>query len=554
MPSINDLTSKLPDPSLPPKSDETALLQGQTTQFATISGSGVDDIHVHAGTQGFDDTPPKRKHTALIVTVVVLLVLIAGSYGAGAYYFSNHFYPNSELAGVTVSLLSSEDAQDAVNSNWKNYSLSITGTDFSWTYTPDAAASIVDAKEAVSAALDAQVSWAWPMGLANALNEAQPETSDEAEGFNLNRKVDTTLLSGAFDEASFKESVGAAVDAYNESRTGTFESEDAFDAETGAFSATAALKNQQLDKDNIIKFAELKLADLASSADISLIGDDAYKPLNGDKTKEDIEAACTAANDLLGVDVTLKMNGKDAAKIDGSTVAQWINFDMDLIPSLNENALNTFANELAESFNTVGSTRTWTRADGKQCSVSGGSYGWTVDTAATVQAIIDAINNKQTGDIELSLSSSAATYTAKGEPDWGNRYIDCDISEQHVRMYDDSGNLIWESDCVTGDTVEDDHYTPTGVYVLNNNRASGDVELKGKIDPETNEPEYISHVSYWMPFIGNLVAFHDASWRSRFGGTIYQGNGSHGCVNLPSDKAAELFNLCKIGDVVVVHD
>ena len=56
-----------------------------------------------------------------------------------------------------------------------------------------------------------------------------------------------------------------------------------------------------------------------------------------------------------------------------------------------------------------------------------------------------------------------------------------------------------------------------------------------------------------MPFVGNLVAFHDASWRSSFGGTIYQYNGSHGCVNLPADKAKELYHTIKVGDVVVVH-
>ena len=72
-------------------------------------------------------------------------------------------------------------------------------------------------------------------------------------------------------------------------------------------------------------------------------------------------------------------------------------------------------------------------------------------------------------------------------------------------------------------------------------------------DPETNEPEYISHVDYWMPFIGNSYALHDANWRAKFGGTIYEGNGSHGCVNLPAEKAKELYGLTQIGDVVVVH-
>ena len=30
---------------------------------------------------------------------------------------------------------------------------------------------------------------------------------------------------------------------------------------------------------------------------------------------------------------------------------------------------------------------------------------------------------------------------------------------------------------------------------------------------------------------------HDANWRNKFGGEIYKNNGSHGCVNLPTNAA-----------------
>jgi lipoprotein-anchoring transpeptidase ErfK/SrfK len=32
-----------------------------------------------------------------------------------------------------------------------------------------------------------------------------------------------------------------------------------------------------------------------------------------------------------------------------------------------------------------------------------------------------------------------------------------------------------------------------------------------------------------------------------------EGYGSHGCINLPVDNAASLYDLCSVGDVVVVH-
>ncbi len=55
-----------------------------------------------------------------------------------------------------------------------------------------------------------------------------------------------------------------------------------------------------------------------------------------------------------------------------------------------------------------------------------------------------------------------------------------------------------------------------------------------------------------MRFAGNC-GIHDASWRRKFGGDIYKHNGSHGCVNIPSDQAAQLYNMVGIGTIVVVH-
>ena len=65
--------------------------------------------------------------------------------------------------------------------------------------------------------------------------------------------------------------------------------------------------------------------------------------------------------------------------------------------------------------------------------------------------------------------------------------------------------------------------------------------LRGKKKPDGTY-EYESHVDYWMPFNGG-IGLHDASWRSKFGGTLYQTGGSHGCINLPPQKAPALYDL-----------
>ena len=123
-----------------------------------------------------------------------------------------------------------------------------------------------------------------------------------------------------------------------------------------------------------------------------------------------------------------------------------------------------------------------------------------------------------------------------------------------MRYYDANDNLLWESGCITGNPNEGND-TPTGIYSINN--LERDVALVGKKDPATGEPEYVSYVDYWMSFIGSAIGLHDANWQasSSFSDpTAYTWTGSHGCVNLPPDKAAELFGILQVGDCVIVHN
>jgi lipoprotein-anchoring transpeptidase ErfK/SrfK len=121
-----------------------------------------------------------------------------------------------------------------------------------------------------------------------------------------------------------------------------------------------------------------------------------------------------------------------------------------------------------------------------------------------------------------------------------NTYIDVNLDSQTVTYILD-GNVAWESECVTGD-VSKRRSTPTGVFAVYGH-------VKGTY---LTGPTWHNWVDYWMPFYQGC-GLHDATWRKRFGGEIYKTNGSHGCVNLPYDKAKELFDLVSIGTVVIVH-
>lgn len=118
-----------------------------------------------------------------------------------------------------------------------------------------------------------------------------------------------------------------------------------------------------------------------------------------------------------------------------------------------------------------------------------------------------------------------------------NPYIVVSISNQTLKYYE-YDKLVLSSNVVTGINGK----TPTGTFqVLNKIR---NIVLKGE--------DYESFVSYWIAFKGSAFGFHDASWRSQFGGNIYKYNGSHGCVNMPYSKVKALYEIVEIGTPVYI--
>ena len=136
-----------------------------------------------------------------------------------------------------------------------------------------------------------------------------------------------------------------------------------------------------------------------------------------------------------------------------------------------------------------------------------------------------------------SNNETSKTIKVNVVPKYKVSYIEVSISNQTLNYYE-SGELILTSPVVTGIN----NGTPTGNYKVLNKATN--VNLKGA--------DYVSHVNYWIAFIGSSYGMHDASWRSTFGGNIYKYNGSHGCVNMPYYKVQELYNLVEIGTPVYI--
>ena len=259
----------------------------------------------------------------------------------------------------------------------------------------------------------------------------------------------------------------------------------------------------------------------------------------------EVQAACDEMNEYLKASITYPMD--EDVVVDKDLISKWITYDDDMKVTFNEDAVREWMREFGKKYDTLGTTRTITTPTGKTAEVSGGTYGWSVDEETETKNLINSIKNGEVAERAPAYKQTAASH---GAQDWGSTYIEVDIAAQHM-WYIVDGAVGMESDVVTG-LPADGRDTPTGVYsILYTER---DSTLKGETDPETGKPSYETPVAFWMPFTWQGHGFHDATWQSSFGGSRYQTNGSHGCVNMPYDKAEQLFNMISAGTPVIVHN
>ena len=157
---------------------------------------------------------------------------------------------------------------------------------------------------------------------------------------------------------------------------------------------------------------------------------------------------------------------------------------------------------------------------------------------AAQAAQAQALQQAQEAQLAQPESASQAAGMALSLPD----FVYVDISDQMAYMYR-NGILVTSGNCVTGNEKAG-YNTTRGIHQI--------------VFMDTNRTLHGSYgearVKYWMRFTAGGQGLHDAGWRSKFGGTIYKTNGSHGCVNLPRPVAETMYSYAYVGLPVIVVD
>ena len=201
---------------------------------------------------------------------------------------------------------------------------------------------------------------------------------------------------------------------------------------------------------------------------------------------------------------------------------------------IDEESVGTLLDKKLAPYNTY-QNHLFTTHDGREIHIKAGTYGNKISMKTEKKELLAFLQSDEKEYTRVPDYTKEALY--KGKDDIGDTYIEVDIGKQKMFYYRD-GELFLETDVVTGKnnaTREEVCY----VYAKQRNRI-----LRG--------PGYESFVKYWMPVSGG-IGIHDASWRSEFGGDIYIRNGSHGCINTPTDIVSQMYEVMEIGTPCIMY-
>lgn len=454
----------------------------------------------------------KRK-TGLIITVAVTAVAVV--YIGFSIFFQSHFCFGTKIDGISVGGRNAAGVEKLIQNEIENYSLTLLGREnVTETITGNSISLEPVFRGEIQALLGQQKGYMWIV------------TLFQGEDLELAKVVsyDETALADVLQKLS-------VVDGENQ-RTPVDATYSAYDEATG-YTLVPADYGTTIDAKSLERAVEGAVLRLDEELNLSEEG--CYvDPAVGDEDAG-LLALIEDLNRYVETVITYEFGDKREV-LDAQTIHTWLG-DEDGKIAVDEEAVLTYVKTLAKSYNTAYQPKEFETSYGTAVTISNGSYGWKIDNEGEVAQILEDL---ATGESVTREPIYAQTANSHGENDYGDSYVEINLTAQHLFLYKD-GKLVIETDFVSGD-VSKGHSTPTGAFGVT--YTTRDAVLRGE--------DYATPVKYWMPFAGD-VGMHDATWRRSFGSNIYKTNGSHGCINLPLSAAKTIYENIEKGYAVLVY-
>lgn len=450
--------------------------------------------------------------TVLLVIAVMLLVV----YFAFSIYFMKHFFFRATLNGRDVSCYSVDQMKEVMQEELDNYQLKIlerndkveqiAGRDIGLNINWDESIPLIVNKQN-------GFKWLWKLIFPENL------VCDKAVSYDEEKVVSKILGLSCMNKSTQIEPVDAMISDY--------------DTENG-FTILAPVDGTVIDEEILVSQVKQALTELRESCSIEEVG--AYVEASIQEDNEYLVKTVNKLNEFAGSKINYKV-GEDVWTLDATTFIDWLDFDTSGEIVLDEEKVAEYVRELSRKYSTCYADKEFKTSYGKKVTISNCQYGWKVDEEAEKQTIIEEIKAGKSVDRDLNYSMTANSH---GKYDYGKSYVEINLTTQHLFLYED-GKLVLDTDFVSGNESRGNG-TPTGVFGVTYTQR----------DATLNGQGYSTPVSFWMPFNGN-VGMHDATWRAKFGGTIYKTSGSHGCVNLPYSAAEKIFSVVSKNYPVLVY-
>lgn len=455
----------------------------------------------------------RKKIIIAAASVVGGLLLI---YLCMVAYFNCHIFPGTRFGNVKLSGKSADGAEEELDGLLADYKLAITGR--------DGASEVINRDDIKlkyvldgfgAKLIDAQNPFAWPAHL------FRKSTIDEK--FDVVYDADMLADKITSMKMTSEENMVEPVDAY----IGDYES-------GVGFKIVGEVIGSKLDMEKFEAAVKDALTNVQSELDADKAGCYIDPQVYSDDKK--LVKQEKRLNKYTDTRLTYKF-GDDTVVLDGDTIYNWMDIKKNGKVSLDEEKIREFVRGLGSKYDTIFRTRTFKTSYKKDVVINGGDYGWWMNREKEVSELKELIKKGTVADREPVYFQKAEKY---GKDDYGDTYVEINLTAQHLFLYKD-GKVVLESDFVSGKDTKD-RKTPGGVFGITYKER--DATLVGA--------DYETPVSYWMPFNGS-IGMHDATWRKKFGSNIYKSGGSHGCINLPFNVAARIYDEIEKNTPVICY-
>lgn len=460
----------------------------------------------------------QRWKKVLGITFLAIVITLVVAYASGVHYFKDKFFSGTTINSINASYATVEEVENIVADQVAKYRLQVKGRGgYEENILPADIGYVYTRKGEVERFKKEQNPFKWPLMF----------IKDFAYEFESTAVYDMAKLRSAIDRLK-------CLDKSME--------EAPKDAELVFNGTTYELHKEQQGK-KVIKeklAAAVKKAVETGKNTVDLEKEDCYEKPKITSENPTLQKKFERLYHYTKTRVEYSF-GDETEVLDGSIINNWLSVDEDGTVNLHTDGIAEYVYSLAQKYDTYNKTRNFETHDGSYVQVNGGSFGWMIDQNAENEQLTQIIRDGRQVKREPVYAQTAGT---RRNCDLGDTYVEVDLSRQHLWMYRD-GVTILETDFVSGDTSKG-HTTPGGTFALYWKKSPSVLKSDKPGD------SYETPVSYWMPFNGG-IGFHDASWRGSFGGSVYTYNGSHGCVNMPTWAAGEMYNNIYAGYPIICY-